>query len=158
MRRALVAALFLAGCHEASAPTPPVVQTVVVPGGTVNAAAALSVALNCPVAQITWSVVEPNGGSVSSAGVYQAPPCGSFVAGTYHVRGEGCGRSGILPVTVAEDVLSVDLVCAVVQGTSCCARSLAVAPGTQIQFYAGVSYSCPGHVEYDPAPPPGVCP
>ncbi|OAI41916.1 hypothetical protein AYO41_05040 [Verrucomicrobia bacterium SCGC AG-212-E04] len=31
---------------------------------------------------VTWSVVEPGGGSVTPAGVYTAPP----IAGTYHVR------------------------------------------------------------------------
>lgn len=154
----LLAALLLAACAPSSPPAPEP-RAVVTPGDGVSLLAVARQALACDAA-ISFSVVEPNGGTISAAGDYLAPACGStFVAGTYHVTASGCGRSATIPVTVAEDVLSVDIVCAVVEGSACCATGpLEVAPGGRIQFYAGISYSCPGHVVYLPSQPPGACP
>ncbi len=155
---AIVVAIVV-GCHGDVAP-PPVEQSVMRPGTDVSLAAIAREALSCPNDTLSCSVIEPNGGSVTQAGIYSAPACGpSFVAGTYHVQAAGCGRVALLPVTVAEDVISVAIVCAVVQGTACCATGpLTVPPGGGIQFYAGVTYSCPGHVVYSPATPPAACP
>lgn len=156
---AALLALVLVACSGPTSSPPVVPEPVAKPGATVSLLAIARDALSCPQGALTWSVVEPNGGSVTQAGDYTAPSCGpAFVAGTYHVQAVGCSRTVAIPVAVAEDVLAVDIVCGVVAGTNCCATSFSVAPGTTIQFYASVTYSCPGHVVYSPTAPPVSCP
>ena len=159
-RTLVLALLVLVSCSgETPAPPPAQTDSVLGPGSTVSLLAVAREALTCD-GTISWSVVEPNGGSVTASGDYSAPACGAgFTAGTYHVQATGCTRSVAIPVTVAEDVTGVQIVCAVVQGTTCCASGgVSLPPGGTAQFYALVSYTCPGHVVFVPGAPPAACP
>lgn len=156
MKRCVVLSVLLAACGGQPAKSP-ALNGPAEPGRTYDVSAALSAALDCPVASITWSIAEAGCGSVA-AGLYTSPACGSScVPGTAHVTGTGCGKSATLPVQVAEAVQSVS-VCGVASGSSCCAANLSLPPGGTAQFYATVTYSCPNHIEYSPSAPPAACP
>ena len=117
-------------------------------------------ALKCPTGALTWSVVEPNGGTIDQAGNYLPPGCPTpYVDATYHVRVAGCGQSVDIPVAVKdEDVSGLSVYCGVVLPETCCRLPpITVPPAGQIQFYAQFQYSCAGHVTYSPAPPPPLC-
>ncbi len=163
MRRTVLEALVLAGVLMAllacpgGTKAPPEGVPDALPGMTYNVGAALSAALGCPQADITWAVVEPDGGTVVD-GTYKAPACGAAnLPGTFHVTGTGCGKTAAVAITVKERVLSV-AVCGVAPGGTCCAPAIEMGPGETAQWYATVTYSCPGHVEFSPAPPPAACP
>ena len=146
MKRIALVALLIA----CTAPDP-------VPGTPLEAVARS--ALNCPAGALTWSVVEPGGGSVTSAGVYTPPPCSaSWVDATFHVAVSGCGNSTQIPVDVADAVRSLAIYCGVVAPETCCRPPpFVVAPGTAIQMYARVTFSCAEHVVYTQTPP-AFCP
>lgn len=117
-------------------------------------------ALSCPVGTVTWSIDEgAAGGSVTSAGVYTAPPCNApYTDATYHVRATGCGNSVAIPVAVGDNVRAVEILCAAIAPATCCTPPpITMAPGGTAQWYAAVRYNCSGHVEY-PLPPPAFCP
>ena len=116
-------------------------------------------ALSCPIGTLAWSVVEGTGGTIDQAGNYTAPPCNANQTdATYHIRVSGCGNTTEIPVQVGDNVQSVAIYCGVILPETCCRPPpWTVAPGTQIQLYAAVRYSCAGHVVYS-ATPPAMCP
>lgn len=145
-RPALLLALLLAACGgPESAPAPLAPPQ---PGGSVSLADALSAALGCPAADLTWTALD--GGTVTSTGAYTAPACGAAVfPATFHVEARGCGKAATAEIPVQEALLSLRL----------CPGAAVMAPGETRQWYALATYSCPGHVEWSPPPPPaGACP
>lgn len=146
MRKSLLLVALLAGCGgQDIIAKPEPGQRPARPGESVSLAAPLSAALGCPAAQFTWTALD--GGAVTASGVYSAPGCGQAVfPATFHVQADGCGKTATVEVPVQEAVESVRI----------CPGSIAVAPGATVQFYAQVTYSCPGHVEI--TPPGGTCP
>lgn len=81
---------------------------------------------------VTWSVQEGSaGGSVTSAGVYTAPP----TAGTYHLIATSLAAptsSTVVPVTVSDHIL----------GVAVSPSTISLAPGATAQFTATVTSSC----------------
>lgn len=114
-------------------------------------------ALECPVGALTWST---DIGSIDQAGHFTAPPCPTappfdLVA---QVTVGGCGRTVTIPVDVSDSLEALSILCGVIQGETCCQPPpWTVTPGTQIQLYAALRYSCAGHVTYSAIPPP-MCP
>jgi hypothetical protein len=158
---ALAAALVLLSCHGSGPPpNPGGPSAVVLPGESASFLESASQALACDPSAITWAIQEGFvGGSVSAAGVYTAPPCGpAFVAGTYHLLAQGCGKVATLPVAVSEEVLQVELACVIVApGTTCQdpAAGITMAPGGTAKFFARVTLSC--HSVFSPPIPSGAC-
>jgi hypothetical protein len=62
--------------------------------------------------QVTWSVVEPNGGTITTEGIYTAPP----IPGTYHVQGISPNSHTAMQVPVI--VSSLPPVISVLAGSS----------------------------------------
>jgi hypothetical protein len=148
MRRSLILCLLVAGCGGSDpSPKPSEEGRPFRPGETASLAEAMSAALGCPAADLTWTALD--GGSVTPAGVFTVPACGAATfPATYHVEAKGCGKSATVTVPVQEAVTAIRI----------CGGDVAVAPGAVRQFYAEVTYSCPGHVEYSPSTPPvGTC-
>lgn len=153
----ILAALTLTACRGGVKPSPKLNPgDTALPGGTYDVRQPISAALRCPVAEIQWSIVEPACGHIAG-GLFTAPACGSAcVPGTAHIRGSGCGKVAEVPVTIAEEIVGVE-VCGVAAGSTCCAKVSALPPGGTAQFYATVLYGCPNHVEYSPSAPPTAC-
>jgi hypothetical protein len=108
--------------------------TVSPPSGSVAACGTLTFAASvtgASSADVTWSVTESGGGSITSAGLYTAPP----KPGTYHV----VARSSVFApakawatVTVAEQILNVAIT----------PTSTWVEEGRSTQLTASVTTSC----------------
>lgn len=113
----------------------PVVVTVTPSPVTADACATLTFSATVTGAtdtSVTWSVQEgAAGGTITAAGVYTAPAA----PGTYHVQATSRAEpssSAVVPVAVAERVLSVAVSPAQVQ----------LAPGESAQFTAMVTTTC----------------
>lgn len=152
-----IALMALLACKDGAVNPPP--APIEAPG---SIAQQLSLALSCPVPQITFGVVEPNGGTMSG-NVYTPPICGLGPSnGLAHIQGDGCGKTATVEV-ILDDQHVVDLtVCGVATGTSCCANPLRFpyqppdSPPQTAQMYATLIFAC--HNEYSPSEPPMMCP
>ncbi len=129
-----VAAALAAGCAGGSSAEPPPAQTIdvsVTPattkvgtGGAVAFAAAVTGTVDT---RVTWSVVEPGGGTIDPTGVYTAPS----TPGGYHVNATSVAdsrASGQSAVTVVLPVL-----------VSISPRTPSVVAGRTVTFTAAVS-------------------
>lgn len=165
MRKVLLAVvLALAACGGPEAPS--LRTNIVAPGQGGSLLALASSALSCAPTAISWSITEPDGGTITADGVYKAPPCGSSViGGTVHIVASGCAKSVTIGISVQEAVQSVTIPYAVehlADGSTCLSDpALAFAPpGGTIDFYAAVAMSC--RTVYDPPLPatwpPPPCP
>jgi len=99
----LVACLAGVGCDSSSTRRGPgITVTVAGPADTLNAGSPFPFTVtvqNAPTSGVTWSVVEPGGGTITPDGVYTAP----LTPGTYTVKAVSQadpGASGTAPVTV----------------------------------------------------------
>jgi Galactose oxidase, central domain/Bacterial Ig-like domain (group 2)/Kelch motif len=120
----VAAALGVCGCGGGSAasgsststPTPPSISVTVTPnpatvvqGTTQSFAAAVNGSTNTAV---TWSVLEPSGGTINSAGLYTAPQLGQ---GTFHVVATSQANSasqGIAAVVIPMPQITISPVAA----------------------------------------------
>ncbi len=153
MKRLLTLAVLAAACGPA--PQSPS-QAQNPPGQESQLEKVARAALACPTGTLTWST---DGGTISATGDFTAPPCTApYADATYHVTVSGCGNTTILPITVSDTLRSIAVYCGVVAPETCCRiPPWTVPPGTQVQVYAALQYSCAGHVEYSQAPP-ALCP
>ncbi len=139
-------------------PTPSPVPALS-PGGGTDLTATARQALVCNSGDLAWSIQEGAVGGTITSGIYTAPSCGpAFIAGTYHVLVTGCGRGATIPIDVTERILTVELVCAIPEGTSICqdpALGVEVEVGHTAQFYSKVTASCA--TVFVPPIPAGAC-
>lgn len=159
-----VVALGVACDHRTTTPPGGINDTIVVVGDSADLFTAFSQALQC--SDLTWSVQEgTSAGTVSATGVFTAPACGSpYVGSIVHVVANGCGKTGVGAVSIAEDLNDVAITHAIlVTGASSCLlpspTNITVAPGATVQFYARLRFTC--HDVYNPALPsplPAACP
>jgi hypothetical protein len=102
---------FTSGTLSSNLPQPPVVVAItpttatLAIKGTANFTASV---VNSTDTKVTWSVVESNGGSISSSGVYTAPS----IEGTYHVKAISTAdptKSATATVSVTSGTVSVTI-------------------------------------------------
>lgn len=120
---------------EPSQPTSTVAVTVTPSSGAVDGCRSLTFTANVSGTtnrSVTWSVQEGSaGGSITSSGVYTAPPS----AGTYHVlatsQASPTTRAAVA-VTVSDRIL----------GVAVSPSTVSLAPGATAQFTANVTTTC----------------
>jgi len=177
---ALVGLTVLTGCPSGTEPAQ--TPTKVEAGTTIDLAqtsAFLTVADACGVNAVAWTYsgtsTNPADGSITQAGVFTAPVCGSTLIGTTVTITARCSTVPTAFATAnivvgSELVTAITFVAADVKlcgATACrapnpvaivlpvCAPS--PAPQTTIQFYAQISTTCGPAVAFSPsAPPTGV--
>jgi hypothetical protein len=170
-------ALLLSACAPPASAPDPVVPPVVTgnvtgPGGSADLSSAFATALACDASQLTWSISENTAaaptaaGSVTSAGVFTAPACGSpFIGSSVHVVATGCGKTATAAISISDTFVSLAITAAEVTNPSAAAcmaadpLNVTVRPGATVQFFVTFTFAC--HTAVSPALPsplPGVCP
>lgn len=139
---ALAALLFLA-CDRSTTPPPLPASGQIAPGTTYSVAALVAAVAPSGVT-ITYSV-EPGGGTITQTGAYTAPGCPEILAAVgplapdadqivsvEHVTATWPGGSLGITITIAEEVLSVEVD----------PSSVVVEVGGTVQFHSTVHYTC----------------